>query len=357
MFFGKPKYLGIDFGTSSIKAVELEPASDGRATLTNYAEVNLLPIESGRMNQEYSYDDELIVSLKALLERLHPGKMEAFMALPAFVGLITLIELPDMSAKEMEEAIRFEAHKYIPSNLAEVSLSWEVVKKKEVALASSPTPLSKVDVLLVAALNKEINRYNKYATEANLSLKFLELETFSLVRSIVGNESGASIMIDIGFKATNIILIEDGVVRLSRNVGIGGQDMTRTIAQAMNISLDRAEEMKKSTQDFLNVSGSAIVFSALSIVIAEVGRIIQAYTDQEKEKKIERIILSGGSSRLTGLTSFFSQSLGVPVTLADPWKRIVVKDELQPFVAKLGSSFAVAIGLALGGIDGIDKEK
>ena len=92
-------------------------------------------------------------------------------------------------------------------------------------------------------------------------------------------------------------------------------------------------------------------------MIAEVGRIIQAYTDQEKEKKIERIILSGGSSRLTGLTSFFSQSLGVPVTLADPWKRIVVKDELRPFVAKLGSSFAVAIGLALGGIDGIDKEK
>lgn len=357
MFFGKPKYLGIDLGTSSIKAIELEPASDGRALLTNYAEVSLFGIESGRMNREYSYDDELITHFKALLERISPDKREAFMALPAFVGLITLIELPDMNDKEMEDAIRFEAHKYVPSNLAEVSLSWEVVKRKTVPVDGSATPSKKVDVLLVAALNKEINRYNKYATEAALSLKFLELETFSLVRSVIGNESGASIMIDIGFKATNIILIKDGVVHLSRNVGIGGQDMTRTIAQSMNISLDRAEEMKKSTQDFLNVSGSATVFPSLAIIIAEVERIIQSYTEQEKEKKIERIILSGGSAGLTGLAQFFSQSLGVPVTLADPWKRIIVKDELRPFVEKLGSSFAVAIGLALGGIDGIDREK
>jgi len=357
MFFGKPKYLGIDLGTSSIKAIELEPASDGRALLTNYAEVSLFGIESGRMNQEYSYDDELITHFKALLERISPDKKEAFMALPAFVGLITLIELPDMNDKEMEDAIRFEAHKYVPSNLAEVSLSWEVVKRKTVPVDGSATPSKKVDVLLVAALNKEINRYNKYATEAALSLKFLELETFSLVRSVIGNEGGASIMIDIGFKATNIILIKDGVVHLSRNVGIGGQDMTRTIAQSMNISLDRAEEMKKSTQDFLNVSGSATVFPSLAIIIAEVERIIQSYTEQEKEKKIERIILSGGSAGLTGLAQFFSQSLGVPVTLADPWKRIIVKDELRPFVEKLGSSFAVAIGLALGGVDGIDREK
>lgn len=358
MLFGKPKYIGIDLGTSSIKAIELEPASDGRALLTNYAEVSLFGIESGKMNREYSYDDELIVHFKALLERISLDKKEAFMALPAFVGLITLIELPDMDNKEMEDAIRFEAHKYVPSNLAEVSLSWEIIKKKEVVNNDgSTTPLKKVDVLLVAALNKEISRYNKYATEANLSLKFLELETFSLVRSVIGNEPGTSIMIDIGFKATNIILIKDGVVCLSRNVGIGGQDMTRTIASGMNISLDRAEDMKKSTQDFLNVSGSAIVFPSLAIIIAEIERIIQSYSEQENGGKIERVILSGGSSGLTGLAQFFSQSLGVPVTLADPWKRIIVKDELMPFVKKLGSSFAVAIGLALGGIDGIDKEK
>ena len=356
MFFGKPKYLGIDLGTSSIKAVELEPASDGRAMLTNYAEVSLFGIESGRMNQDYSYDNELILHFKALLERINPDKKEAFMALPAFVGLITLIELPDMDDKEMEDAIRFEAHKYVPSNLAEVSLSWEVVRRKDVSVGGG-APLKKVDVLLVAALNKEINRYNKYAAESALSLKFLELETFSLVRSVIGNEIGASIMIDIGFKATNIILIKDGIVQLSRNVGIGGQDMTRTIAQSMNISLDRAEDMKKSTQDFLNVSGSAIVFPSLAIIATEVERIIQSYNEQSKEQKIERVILSGGSSGLTGLAQFFSHSLGVPVTLADPWKRIIVKDELRPFVEKLGSSFAVAIGLALGGIDGIDKEK
>lgn len=357
MFFGKQKYLGIDFGTSAIKAVELEPTSGGKAMLTNYAEVSLSAIESGKMHQEHSYDEELVLYLTALLDRLKPDKREAFMALPAFVGLVTLIEMPDMAPKEMENAIRFEAHKYIPSNLAEVSLSWEVVRRREAAGADGAPALKKMDILLVAALNKEINRYNKYASAAGLSLRFLELETFSLARSVVGKEPGASIIIDIGSKATNIILIEDGVVQLSRNVGIGGQDMTRTISQGMNISLDRAEEMKKSTQDFLNVSGSAMVFPALDIIVTEAQRIIQSYAAQVEGRKVERVILSGGSSHLTGLAPFLSQSLGISATLANPWNRIVVKDSLKPAVERFGSSFSVAIGLALGGIDGIDKEK
>ncbi len=357
MFFGKQKYLGIDFGTSAIKVVELEPASNGMATLTNYAEVSLLPIEAGKMHQEHSYDEEVVLYLKALLHRLNLEKREVFMALPAFVGLVTLIELPDMAPKEMEEAIRFEAHKYIPSNLAEVSLSWEIIRRKDVPGAAGGAMMKKMDVLLVAALNKEINRYNKYASAAGLSLQFLELETFSLARSVVGKDPGASIIVDIGSKATNIILIEDGVVQLSRNVGIGGQDMTRTIAQSMNISLDRAEEMKRSTQDFLNVSGSAIVFPALDIVVAEIGRIVQSYVAQTEGKKVNHIVLSGGSSHLTGLAPFLSQTLGIDVVLANPWKRVIVKDTIRPAVEKFGSSFSVAIGLALGGIDGIDKEK
>lgn len=357
MFFGKQKFFGIDFGTSAIKAVELEQGSGGNAILVNYAEVSLASIDSGKMHQDHSYDDELVLYLKALLERLHVGRGSAFMALPAFVGLVTLIELPDMDPKEMEEAIRFEAHKYIPSNLDEVSLSWEIVRHKDVASADGGAVLKKIDVLLVAALNKEINRYNKYAASAGLTLQFLELETFSLARSIVGKDIGSSIIVDMGSKATNIILIEDGVVQLSRNVGIGGQDMTRTIAQSMNISLDRAEEMKKSTQDFLNVSGSALTFPSLDIITTEVGRIMSIYATQGTERGVGRIILSGGSSRLAGLPQFLSQSLGTNVTLADPWKRVVVKDAIRPAVDKLGSSFSVAIGLALGAIDGIDKEK
>ena len=357
MFFGKQKYLGIDFGTSSIKAIELEPAANGQAALTNYAEVSLSSIESGKLHQEHSYDDEIILYLKALLERLDLDKREAFMALPAFVGLVTLIELPDMNPREMEDAIRFEAHKYVPSNLSEVSLSWEIVRHREVPGQDGSVPLKKIDVLLVAALNKEINRYNKYALGADLSLKFLELETFSLARALVGKEPGTSIIIDMGSKATNIILIEDGVVQLSRNIGIGGHDMTRIIASSMNITMDRAEEMKKSNQDFLNVSGSAIVFPSLDIVIAETNRIIAAYAAQAEGKKIDKVILSGGSSGLTGLTQFLSKSLGVPVVLADPWKRVVIKDTSRASVEKLGASFSVAIGLALGGIDGIDKER
>ncbi len=357
MLFGKETFLGIDFGTSSIKAIELEPKSGGLAKLVNYAEVSLSNIEEGRVHQDHSYDDEETLYLKALLERMRPEKREAYMALPAFVGLVTLIELPNLQDKELEEAIQFEAHKYIPSALEEVSLSWEIVKRREVT-APDGAKVGKIEVLLVAALNKEINRYNKYAADAKLHLKFLELETFPLARAIVGKESGAHIIADIGFRATNILLIEDGLVQLSRNIAIGGKDITRTLSEGMNIAFARAEELKRSGQNFLADGEGGLTFPSIDVIGTEIQRIVQAYSEKEEGKSsVKKVFLSGGSSQFVGLPEYFSKTLGVSVERGDPWKNVEVSEKLRPMVEKMGTSFSVAIGLALGGVQGIDKEK
>ncbi|MEK7550143.1 MAG: pilus assembly protein PilM, partial [Patescibacteria group bacterium] len=232
----KPYFLGVDFGTSSIKAVELT-LKQGKPYLSNFGQVDLTALEKGELfSQNSSYDQELVLYLRALLSRLKPKSGSASVAMPAFIGLISLIEFPEMEEKELEEAIQFEAHKYIPSPLQDIALSWDVVGIQPAVPGNS----ARMEVLLVAALKKEVERYRGYVEAVDLKMDFLELETFSLVRSTLGDEPGLRMVIDIGSRATNLVLVESGVVRVSRNLDTGGKDLTRTLMEGLDITQERA---------------------------------------------------------------------------------------------------------------------
>ncbi len=349
----KPYFLGIDFGTSSIKAVELT-LKDSQPVLVNYGQVSLSALERGVLSSSTrTYDEELSLYLRALLERLKPKSRNAYVAMPAFIGLISLIELPAMEENELQEAIRFEAHKYIPSPLSEVALSWEVVGQRV-----SPTDnRTTMEVLLVAALNKEVRRYEEYVQRATLDMQLLELETFSLARAIVGDEPGLVLVIDIGSHATNLILTENGVVRVSRNLDTGGKDVTRTLTEGLGITQERAESLKKSEKDFLNNPESALVFPALQMIANEAERMLASYHAKYPESQCKEIVLSGGTAHLTGLTRHYSERLGLPVRIGNPWQRVAYDPGLETAIKELGTSFSIALGLALNGINARIKKK
>lgn len=349
--FGKPRFLGVDFGTASIKAVELM-VDKGRPVLMNYGEVSLADLEKGAPLQGRSYDEEVVRHLQALLKRMKPKKRSAYVAMPAFIGLISLIELPPMEEEELQEAVKFEAHKYIPSSLDEVALSWEVIGMHE-----SPGDGKRMEVLLVAALKKEVARYEKYVSHAELTTDFLELETFSLVRSLVNDEPGVFLVIDIGSRATNLILVEDGLIRASRNLDIGGRDITRVLAESLSITLDRAKILKRSGKDFLMTPESALTFPVLQMIASEAERMLTAYQMKHSGVQCKGVILSGGTAHFAGLSGYFQKLLKLPVTIGDPWKQVVYDKRLEQKVHDLGTAFSVALGLALYGADTVLKKK
>jgi len=347
--FNKLTFLGIDFGTSSIKAVELRVEKE-RIILENYAEISLAGIEREAMDSQGTYDSRVTSYLRALLLRLKPKTKEAYVAMPAFIGLVALVEFPKMSEKELEEAIQFEAHKYIPSPLEEVALSWEIVGEtmESSDAVGSPTQ-GKVEVLLVAALNKEVERYESYIQSIEYAMQLLELETFSLVRSVVDGDTGIFLVADIGSRATNLVLVENGLVKVSRNLDVGGRDVTRTLMEGLNISPERAETLKKSDKDYLNSEQAKLIFPALEVIGSEMQRIIALHQTKHPDAPIGGIILSGGTAGLTGLSQYYSSLLGLPVMVGNPWQRIVYPPELEGVVRRMGTSFSVALGLALQG--------
>ena len=347
-FFRKPYFLGVDFGTSYIKAVELTLRKD-QPVLVNYGFVEL-PFTEGKNVVFPSQSSEQLIreNLTRLIDRMKPLSKAMSFALPGYSGLITLLELPDMNDKDLEQAIQFEARKYIPSPLEDVAFSWEVISRRKGEPAS---PRKSMEVLLVAALKREVAKYERYVSETRLETDLLELEMFPLVRSIVGDRTETILIVDIGSRATNIVLVRDASIRLNYSLNAGGNEITSILSEGLNISWGRAEELKRGTKDFLNIRESALVFPALQLITREMTRIFETHAEQNPSDGISEIILSGGTAKMQGLPLYFSNLFHVPVSIADPWRNIFCEDSVRAAVSKLGPSFAIAVGLALGGVD------
>ncbi|NCQ06505.1 MAG: type IV pilus assembly protein PilM [Candidatus Moranbacteria bacterium] len=343
--FRTPHFLGIDFGAAHIKAVEIALEND-QPVLVNYSQIDLTDLERKKVSEpNYSYDDAIVSYLQELIDQMKPKSELVSVAMPAFTGLAFFVDFPVMEDEELSNALHLEAHKYIPSTLEDVTLSWEVVDRHG-------TPDGEMmGILLVAALNKDILRFKKYIERTSLNLGLLELEIFSLTRAIIGDELGLYVIIDIGLQATNILLVENGIIKASRNVGVGGKDITHTIKESFGVADERAEEMKKSGKNFFTSAESTLSFPSLQSVASEVVRILSSYQSENGDTVCKQIFLSGGSAHFTGLAEYYTKILNINVSIADPWKNISHKPELESRIREFGASFSVAIGLALYGIE------
>lgn len=336
--------------------------TEGKSFLTNYA---WMPIES-LLKQEGQAGSLFEVTfpkcIKRMLSSAHFKGKNTYVSIPAFGGLITLIDFPQMPKEDIEQAIKFEAHKYIPISLEEVAISWDIVGEIDGSAGAPKNQENqntndsengegkKIQVLLVAASKNKVVKYENLVKNIGLRLKSIEIEVFSMANSLVGNDQGNFVIIDIGSRVCNIILISKGIILSNRNIDSGGNDLTRTIATSMNIDEERAEDLKISGKNFFSKE-SSINFPSLEMIIGETTRLIDASVKKQQIDKIDSIILSGGSGKLTGLTEYLGSTLGINAIIGNPLGRVGYDRRLQPVIEKIQTNFSVCIGLALRGAE------
>lgn len=364
--FGKKSFLGIDIGSSSIKIVELK-ISGGKPYLSNYAWMKIDDFLDGSDIMSANSDEVLSQAIKRSIKEGGFKTNRASVSIPSFGGLITLIEFPKVSEAELEQAIRFEAHKYIPTSLDEVVFSWDVVGKssngKKVLIRKEEETgesgkegendqevgsRERMQVLLVAAPKNKVARYEQIVNKAGLKLDGIEIESFSLVRSLIGNDPGNFLIVDIGFRVCNIVLVEKGIIKMSRNIDAGGRDVTKTIARSVQVDEDRAEKMKIGGKTLFG-KDSNLAFPILDVVFNEVNRVIDSYYGKGNKSKIDSIVLSGGTANMAGLSEHFSQALMIKTVVGNPFGRVEYDKKMEPIVRKINTNFSVAVGLALRG--------
>lgn len=348
MLFHKSKSrLGVDIGTSNIKIAQLRPAAD-RFVLETYGMVNVsYQLGSKGSASAIAQTADL---LKNLIRRAGVTTHLAAASLPNNIVFTSVVEMPRMPADELKQAVESEAKKYVPLPLSEVALSWSIIEERMGKTASgllqprSSSP-EKIKILLTAVPTLVVDNYVKVLTAAGLAPEALEIEALSLIRSLVGEDLSAILLIDVGAKNTSINLVDNGYLRLSKNLTVGGDTVTSSIAQSLSVNFARAEQFKK---DFgLTSSGQQIpqiMRPILDIIKTEAMQLISLF--ESRGSVINKILLSGGGAKLPGLQEYF-QALGKPVALAHPWSRVTYPPQLQSVVEPLALNLAVAVGLGM----------
>lgn len=341
LFRHKTSYLGVDFGSAGLKAVELG-IEHGKPKLITYG-LTELPVDIVR-NVSAEAQEAAITSLRALVRQAHVTTTKAIAALPNFAVFTQIMDLPSMSSKDLAAAVRWEAKKIVPWPLEEMILDW-----KQLTPAEKKESSANSKVLLIAAPKNLVARYMEIFKQAGLSLLSLETEAFAVARSLMVSDVRSVMIVDFGAFTTDIAVVVDGVPVVNRSLDVGGNTLTQAIARSLNVNEQRAEQFKRDFGLALEAGSGNIpqtIANALSPVINEVKYLFDLYQGQGNEP-IQKVVLTGGSAYLPSLPRFLQDLMKVPVYLGDPWHRVSYPVELKPALDEVGPAMVVAIGLAL----------
>jgi type IV pilus assembly protein PilM len=277
--------------------------------------------------------------LKNLCQKAKVETNKCIISFPNSSVFTSVIELPIMNKNELDKAVEFEAKKYVPLSINDVDLSWSIIGADPLN-----TSESKQKVLLTAVPKQVTKYYLEIFSLANLKPIVGEIEALALIRSLIGNKLINCAIIDIGAKCTGINIVEKGLLRLSKNLNIGGETITKKIAETLNITQPRAEQFKKDfgiqKSTFLPDSIKPVL-SLIKDELKQLLNILQSHSDG-----LDKLILAGGGANLPGIVDFFSD-LGMKVEIGNPLQGVGYKEDLKEILQRNELSLPIAIGLGL----------
>lgn len=353
--FGTRKVLGIDIGTSSVRVVELLKKK-GAIHLNNYAELKSesfvkKPFRVFTKNSISLSNSELGKAIGNILEEAGMETKTANLGIPDFSSFFTSFQIPVMSKEEIPQAIQYEVRPYIPLPLLEVTLDWIIMEGEP-----SKTPLK---ILVVAIPNDVIIQYQEIAKVAGLELKSLESEVFSLARAVarsVGKEEKGKKMalIDIGARSTTCSILENGILKFSYTLGIGGNELTEVVAKSFNIDYDEGEELKIKNGLLANenekMNTRRVLIPLIDSILEEAKEVFRNFYRQEG-KEVDKVCLAGGMANMVGLKEYFAENLKKEVMIVNPFLNINYPLMLKKNLEQIGPLYAIAAGLALNGLE------
>jgi len=344
VLFRRAKSLvGLDIGSSSVKAIELKPAGKG-------FRVSAIGVESVPPD---SIVDGAIIDGGAVADavrRLFANKKfkakDVVASLSGNSVIVKKITLPSMTQAELSESIYWEAEQYIPFDIQDVNLDYEIL--------DSGTQGS-MEVLLVAAKKDKIADYTNVISQAGKTPVIVDVDVFALQNAFEANygfESNAIVAIlNAGASAININILSGSQSVFTRDVSMGGNAFTEAVQKELNLPYESAEQLKKGQDvDGATYEDARAVLRAMTDnVLLEVEKTFDFFKATASNDRIDRIMLCGGASRVEGFAESLRERFGTEVEQFDPFRQVGMdaKKVGVENVDDYGPVAAVAMGLAL----------
>ncbi len=346
--FGRKSLVGLDIGSNSVKAVEI--AQKGKDKGFELRSLGVAPMPGEAIVQGAFLNSSAIV--EAIQEAVQSGRIKTKEVAAAVAGhsvIVKKVSLPMMSREELENQIQWEAEQYIPFDVNEVNLDFQIL--------DTTTNEGQMDVLLVAAKKDLIDDYVQVIQEAGLNPVAVDVAAFAIENAYELNyepeSEGVVALVNIGAQVVNINIVQDGVPAFTRDITTGGNQYTEEIQKALAVGYEEAERIKvggtdgEQSQEVVPQEVEQAMRSVTDTVVGEISRSLDFFSATASEGRITKVLLSGGGSKTAGFAAAFSERTGLDVELMDPLSRMLPSKGFDTeYLDEVGPSLSVGIGLA-----------
>ncbi len=344
MFLGKKGTIGLDIGSSYIKIVQLKDLKGGYE-LELFDVLPLPPelIVDGSIIDSF----RLVDSLKELLRKSKVKTKDSVIGIAGHSSvIIKRISLPEMSEEELSESIKFEAEQYVPFDIEEVNLDFQILGPK-----GEP---GQMDVILVAVKKDIINDYVSVVKEAGFNPVIVDVNSFALENMYEINyeiEPDKNVaIVNIGASTINMNILKGGISVFTRDSAIGSNLHTETLQREFNLTYENAERLKKG-EPVENVSSDdafSVIESASDEIISEVNRSFEYFRSSVVHEDINEVVFSGGCALIKNFLKPFAERIGVETKVIDPFRNIKIPKKFDvTYIEEIAPMAAVAVGLAI----------
>jgi type IV pilus assembly protein PilM len=341
--------VGVDIGSSAVRAVEVSGFNTARPSISRYHEV-ALPEGSVRRGEVIE-----VATVATALKRL--WSTAGFRSKDVVLGMggqrvfARDLSVPRASLEQIRESLPFHVQELLPVPVADVLLDFYPIEEE----AGENGPM--VKGLLVAGLKDAVNANVEAAMAAGLHAIHVDFVPFALSRALapVRSSRGRDLIVSLGANSSNVVVVGDGVPTFVRILPNGGDDVTRALAKRLSWAPEQAEAAKRT----LGMGGGMmreedrpvieIVYEVVGELLASVRSTLTYYLNARPAEPVQRILLSGGASQMIGLPNALAELTRLPVTVADPLQSVAGQARGKSrSESTSGGDFATAYGLALG---------
>jgi type IV pilus assembly protein PilM len=351
--FGHSSVIGLDIGSSTVKAVEIAPKGSKGFELRS---LGTAPLPNEAIVQGAFLNSSAIVD--AITEAVEASRSKTKQVAVAVSGhsvIVKKVSLPAMTREELADQIQWEAEQYIPFDVNEVHLDFQILDTSDGE--------GQMDVLLVAAKRDLVDDYVQVITEAGLIPAAVDVAAFAVENAYEMNytaDPGDVIaLVNIGAQVVNINVVQNGVPAFTRDITTGGNQYTEEIQKALSISFEEAERIKlggngaDQSQEVVPQEVEQAIRSVTDTVIGEIARSLDFFTATSAESRIQKVLLSGGGAGIPGLDVSFQERSGLDVEVMNPLARMTPNKSFEAhYLDSVGPSLGVGIGLAARRVEG-----
>lgn len=340
LFSSTSDFFALDIGSTAIRLVQLK----GSGQTKSLARYGSIALDKGvSLSDSPAHMSQLQNAIRQLMTQTGVSTKNVAVGIPSSKMFSTVVDFQNLSLKELESAIKYQADQFIPTAPDESKIDWQVI-------GQSPLDPTKIEVLLASVTKKYGEGRLNILESMGLNVIAMEPDAFGLGRALASpNSQDATLIIDMGASSTDLVVTFGGALRLSRSIPIGGDTLVKSAEQ--NLSVDEKQAMQfvykfGLIQDKLEGQVYKALSSTVDSLVSEIDKSIKFFTARYNKQPVTKIVVTGRASILPEFPVYLVTKTNIAVEIGNSWMNVNYPQTSHNELMSVANQYAVASGLA-----------